>query len=437
MTSINRERSRQLAARLEALVPGGAHTYAKGPDQYPAGRAPIIARGLGARVWDVDGNEYVEFGSGLRAVALGHAEPRVLAAAARAMADGLNFARPSLLEVDAAERLLADIPAADMVKFARNGSDVTTAAVKLARAYTGRDLVAICDQPFFSTDDWFIGSTAMPAGIPQLIREQTLKFAYNNLAGLRALFEANPGAIACVVMEAEAAEQPAVGFLEGVRALCTEHGALLVFDEMIAGYRLAIGGAQAVFGVEPDLATFGKAIGNGFALSALVGRRDVMRLGGFPTDRDRVFLLSTTHGAESTALGAFLEVSRIYAEEAIIERLADRGRRLAAAVTQVAQAAGVADRFTLHGPPCNLVFATLDPAGHRSQPYRTLFLQEMLDRGVLAPSFVVSAALTDQEIDRTVEAVAGALAVYRRALEDGTAGYLEGRPVQPVFRPRG
>ncbi len=437
MTRINRERSRALAERLAALVPGGAHTYAKGPDQYPDGRAPIIARGRGALVWDVDGNEYVEYGSGLRAVALGHAEPRVLAAVRAALDDGSNFARPSALEVEAAECLAAQVPSAAMVKFAKNGSDVTTAAVKLARAFTGRDLVAICEQPFFSIDDWFIGRTAMPAGIPDAVRALTVTFRHNDLESLRALLAAHPGRIACVVMEAEAGVEPEPGFLEGVRSLCTRDGALLVFDEMIAGYRLAIAGGQELFGIVPDLATFGKAMANGFALSALTGRRDVMELGGFPTERDRVFLLSTTHGAETHALAAFLAVSRIYAEDGIIERLAERGARLASGVRAAAIEAGVGEQFTLHGHAANLVYATRDAAGLRSQPFRTLFLQELLERGVLAPSFVVSAALTDAEIDRTVDAVRGALGVYRRALEEGVDRYLEGRPVQPVFRPRG
>src|SRR6185295_17680746 len=178
------------------VIPGGAHTYAKGDDQYPADTLPILVRGEGARVWDADGNEMLEYGMGLRAVSLGHAFAAVNDAAARQMQLGSNFCRPSALELESAEALLA-LVGGDMVKFAKNGSDVMNAAVRLARAHTGRDLVVVCaDHPFFSTGDWFIGATPMNAGVPSAVRELTLKFRYNDLSSLEALFDAHPGQIA-------------------------------------------------------------------------------------------------------------------------------------------------------------------------------------------------------------------------------------------------
>jgi glutamate-1-semialdehyde 2,1-aminomutase len=434
---VNFERSTALTGRLHELIPGGAHTYAKGDDQYPEGMAPVIERGDGCRVWDVDGNVFLEYGMGLRSVTLGHAYPPVLAAVEQAMRRGLNFVRPAALELAAAEALLDVLPNAEMVKFAKNGSDVTTAAVKLARAATGRDLVAICaDQPFFSTDDWFIGATPMASGIPQVIRDLTLRFPYNDAAALEALFEAHPGAIACVIMEAATSVEPVPGYLEAVQAICRQHGALFILDEIITGFRWHLGGAQAVYGVQPDLAAFGKALGNGFSIAALVGRRELMELGGLQHDRERVFLLSTTFGAESTSLAAALEVMRIYREEGVIEQLYRAGERLGVGVAEVAGGHGVADRFQLRGRPCNLVFATLDAEGAPSQAFRTLFLQELISRGVIAPSFVVSYAHRDEDIDQTVEAIDGALAVYARALSDGVEAHLRGRPVRPVMRAR-
>ena len=198
--------ARSLQRRAHDLIPGGAHTYAKGDDQYPETAPPFIARGRGCHVWDLDGNEFIEYGMGLRSVGLGHAFPRVIDAVRRELANGSNFTRPSPREVEAAETFLGCVSTAEMVKFAKNGSDATTAAVKLARAYTGRDLVAICgDQPFFSTDDWFIGSTGMPDGIPERIRELTVKFRFNDASTLESLFLAHPAQIACVVLEAETA----------------------------------------------------------------------------------------------------------------------------------------------------------------------------------------------------------------------------------------
>src|SRR5208283_4601263 len=199
-------RSRALKPKAHRLIPGGAHTYAKGDDQFPEQAPGFIARGKGCHVWDVDGNEFIEYGMGLRAVTLGHAFDPVVEAAYKQMQLGINFSRPAKIEVDLAELMVEIIDGADMVKFAKNGSDVTTAAVKLARAYTGRDLIAICgDQPFFSTDDWFIGTTEPNAGIPHAIAKLTVTFHYNDLRSLRDLFDQFPDQIACVVLEAEAA----------------------------------------------------------------------------------------------------------------------------------------------------------------------------------------------------------------------------------------
>lgn len=431
------KRSQELSRRLRSVVPGGAHTYAKGDDQYPEHLAPVLVRGSGSHVWDVDGNAYVEYGSGLRAVSLGHGEPRVVAAAAAALADGTNFVRPTALELRTADDFLDSVGAGEMVKFAKNGSDATTAAVRLARAATGRDLVAICaDQPFFSTDDWFVGSTAMPAGVPEAVRRLTVTFRYNDLASLDQVLAAHPGAVAAIVLEPATAIEPAPGFLEGVRERCDRYGAVLVFDEMITGFRWSIRGAQSTYGVTPDLSCFGKALGNGVAIAALVGRRELMELGGFDHDRERVFLLSTTHGAESHGLAAAAVVMDIYRREAVVDRLRERGERLRTGLASEIAAAGLGDHVLVLGHPANLTFATLDPAGQRSQQYRTLFLQEIIRRGVIGPSFVVSASLSDEDIDVTVDAVRGALGVYRRALEGRIEDELESRPVAPVFRPR-
>lgn len=256
-------RSIDLSARLHQAVPGGAHTYAKGDDQYPEGLAPVIDHGRGAHVWDVDGNRFVEYGSGLRSVVLGHAHQGVLDAVARQIQRGSNFARPSAIEVAAAERFLGCVPTADMVKFTKNGSDATTAAVRLARAITGRPMLAVCqDQPFFSTDDWFISTTPMSAGIPEQVSDLTLQFPYGNLEAVDALFASHTQQIACVVLEARTATEPPPGYLQGLRDVVHSHGALLVFDEMITGFRLSEHGAQGLHGVAPDLSTFGKALGN-------------------------------------------------------------------------------------------------------------------------------------------------------------------------------
>ena len=430
--------SEEHTSAVRDLIPGGAHTYAKGEDQYPAGMAPVIERGAGCRVWDIDGNEFVEFGSGLRSTTLGHGFEPVVRAVQRQLADGVNFVRPHRLEREAAERMIDLVPSAEMVKFGVNGSDTTTAAVRLARAYTGRDMVAVCQQhPFFATDDWFIVTTAMSAGIPEAVRPLTVPFYYNDLPSLESLFGTYPGQIAAVVLEAETAEPPAPGFFAGLRELCDRHGALLILDEIITGFRWHERGAQFIYAIEPDLCTFGKGMANGFPLSALAGRREVMRLGGYAEDADRVFLLSQTAGGQPWALAALLAVIDTYEREHIAEQLHSIGADLRIAVEDVVAEAGLSSYFQLRGRDCNLVYVARDGDGHPSQEFRTLVLQEFLEHGILAPSFVVNAAHDPKAVRHAVDAVAELMPVYRRALEDGVSAVLRGRPVRPAIRRRG
>ncbi len=429
------DKSKELQEKAHDLIPGGAHVYAKGDDQYPINAPAFIERGKGCHVWDVDGNEFIEYGMGLRAVTLGHAFPSVVDAAARQMQSGANFTRPHPIEVECAEMVSRLIPTAQMVKFGKNGSDATTAAVKLARAATGRDMVAVCaQQPFFSVDDWFIGATPFSSGIPQAAKDLTVKFNLNDLACLESLFNQYPNKIACVMMEAETSLAPAPGFLQSVQDLVHKHGAIFVLDEMITGFRWHIGGAQTYFGLSPDLSTFGKAIGNGFSVSALVGRRDIMELGGLRHDKKRVFLMSTTHGAETHALAAAIETMHVYEREGVIEVLYRQGARLRKGIEKAIVEHHLQGYFGVLGKDPNLVYATYDENKKSSQPFRTLFLQETIKRGLLMPSLVVSFSHSDADIDRTIEAIADVLHIYGKAIREGVDKYLVGRPVKPVFR---
>ncbi|ESX98101.1 glutamate-1-semialdehyde 2,1-aminomutase [Mesorhizobium sp. LNJC405B00] len=428
-------KSARLQERGRELIPGGSHTYAKGEDQYPVLAPGFIERGLGCHVWDVDGNKYIEYGMGNRSVGLGHAYPTVLRAVETALGSGSNFTRPASIEVECAETFL-ELIGAQMVKFCKDGSDATSGAVRLARAYTGRDLVACCaDHPFFSTDDWFIGSTPMNAGIPQAVRNLTLTFRYNDIASVKDLFERHPGKVAALILEPSRGDDPADGFLHNVQRLCKENGALFILDEMITGFRWHAAGAQRLYGIEPDLSTFGKALGNGFSVSALAGKREYMRLGGLEhTDRPRVFLLSTTHGAETHALAAAIATMRTYREQPVIEHLHRQGTKLKDGITDIARSHGVDKHFKVVGRPSCLTYATLDQDGKPSQTFRSLFLQETIKRGVLMPSLVVSYTHDDATLMKTIDAVDGALAVYARALESGASHFLVGRPSQIVFR---
>lgn len=428
-------RDAALHARAQRLIPGGCHTYSKGDDQFPANAPRLLERAEGCWAWDPDGGRWLDYGMGLRAVLLGHAYAPVVEAVRAELVRGSNLTRPSPLEGELAEELHDLFPCAEMVKFAKNGSDVTSAAVRLARAYTGRDLVAACRaNPFYSFDDWWIGTTAMSSGIPRDYAALTKPFDYDDLPGLAAIFDAHPGQVACVMIEPVALARPSAGFLQGLADLAHRHGALVIFDEMICGFRYHLRGAHGLFGVSPDLATYGKALGNGFSVSALCGRADVMRLGGSSPDRERVFLLSATHGAETHALAAALAAVRAMRGQDVVAHVRRLGARLRAGVAEAAREAGLSDHLECLGWDESPVLVCRGADRKPSLPLRTLLLQELAARKVLIPYVAISLAHGDAELDLTLDALRAALPLYRRALEDGAERHLLGPAVKPVFR---
>lgn len=427
--------------RLLRVIPGGAHTYSRGFDQYPQNAPQILEGGQGAYVYTPEGARFLDYGMALRAVNIGYAEDEIDAAAFAQMKKGNNLTRPSLVELEAAELLVSLFDSVDMVKFTKNGSTSVSAAVKLARAYTGRELVARCQQhPFFSYDDWFIGSTPITRGIPADTIEKTKMFNYNDIASLEALIDRYPGQISCVVLEPAATDEPAVGadgrnFLQQVQALCQRHGIVFVLDEMITGFRWHLHGAQHMYGVQPDLCTFGKAMANGYSVSCVAGRREIMELGSIEFEgRERLFLLSTTHGAEMNGLGAFVKTVEFMQRHDVVGQLWNYGERLVGLLNRKAAEHGVADSFKAGGVACSPWYATLGRDGAVSLPLRTLFAQEMVKQGVLMPWIALCWRHGDAELALTERALDAALPVYRKALAEGTEGYLRGPAIKPVFR---
>ena len=428
-------KSLQIQKKFNDTIPGGSHTYAKGDDQYPEFMPPYIEKGKGCHIWDIDGNEFIEYGMGLRTVTLGHAFEPIVEAAYKQMLLGNNFVRPARIELECAEEFLSVIDGADMVKFSKDGSDATNGAVKLARAHTGRDLVGVCaNHPFFSVDDWFIGSTPMSAGIPDVVKEMTVKFFFNDIGSVEKMFADHPDKISCVILEAEKYAPPEDNFLHKLMDVCHKNGALFILDEMITGFRWHLGGAQKMYDIVPDLSTFGKAMGNGFAISALTGKREFMELGGLHHKKERVFLISTTHGAENHALAAAIANIRFFKENDVIERLDEQGRKLKEGVNRASTELGINSHVRIIGPNCCSVYTTSDQEGKPSQPFRTLFIQECMKRGLLMPSSIVSYSHSDKDIEETVEKMQEAMVVYKKAMEEGVDKYLVGKPVAPVFR---
>lgn len=421
--------------KAHQYIPAGAHTYSRADDSYPLNAPPVLARGAGAHVWDMEGNQFLDFGMALRAVTVGYDFGRISQAAIAQIHNGNNLTRASKIEIEAAETICNLIPWVEMVKFAKNGSNVTTAALKLARAYTGKRFIAKCAQhPFFSFDDWFIGKTVMDRGTPSEHTSLTLDFNYNDIDSLAALFASHPGEIAAVILEPATTDEPTDHFLQKVKALCQANGALLILDEMITGFRWHLQGACRYYEVEPDLVTYGKGMANGFSVAAIGGRREIMELGGINTCDERVFLLSTTHGAEMCGLGAFVETVKVYQELDVIGSIWRAGASLMEGMNGIAAELGIADHFSFVGVPCSPNFLTRDSSGEISLPFRTLFVQEMVKNGVLMPWVALSYSHGENEIAVALEAARKSLEVYRRALSDGVDRYLEGRAIKSVFR---
>ncbi|WP_090557901.1 glutamate-1-semialdehyde 2,1-aminomutase [Pedobacter hartonius] len=422
--------------KLHNLIPGGAHTYSRGDDQFPANAPSILERGEGAYVFSPDGKKYLDYGMGLRSVNIGYGNKEIADACYTEIIKGNNLTRASLTELRAAELLTELIPSVDMVKFAKHGSAVTSAAVKLARAYTGKKFVAVpSEQPFFSYDDWFIGSTVMQRGIPAEMTTLTLKFNYNNIDSLIHLFDAHPGEIAAVMLEAATNIKPQPDFLYQVKALCKKNGAVFILDEMITGFRWHLQGAQTYFNIEPDLCTFGKAMANGFAVAALAGKREIMEVGGILEEgAERVFLTSTTHGAEMSALGAFIKTMEILKRDSIVEHFWEYGQNLMDGLNGIAGDLGIEEQFYVEGYPCSPNYVVKDKTGNVSLAMRTLFAQEMLSKDVLMPYIAVSYSHQNAELDLTLDAARHALKICQQALNDGYESYLNSPVIKPVFR---
>jgi len=422
--------------KLNDLIPGGAHTYSRGDDQYPSNAPQILERGKGAYVWDPDGNKYLDYGMALRANTLGYANDEVDYAAFEGARKGNNLTRASLIELRAAETIIDLIPGTDMVKFGKNGSTVTSAAIKLARAYTGRKYIARCaEHPFFSYDDWFIGNTPMLNGIPEEISNLTITFRYNDLASLEELFLKYPEQISCVILQPAEFVEPIDNYLQKAMDICHKNGALFILDEMITGFRWHLQGAQKYYNVIPDLSTFGKAMANGYSVSALVGKRDIMNQGGIKEiGKERVFLVSTTHGAEMSGLAAFVKTVEIYKQHQVVNHLWDYGKKMIDGMNAIAQEFGLEDKFKMFGFPCSPNYITYDQDGNASLGFRTLFAQEMIKNKVLIPWVALSYSHGQDELDQTLQATRKSLIVVKEALTYGLDKYLVGDVIKPVFR---
>lgn len=416
--------------RAQKVIPLASQTFSKSRTQYPVGVSPLyLERGDAGHVWDVDGNEYIDFVSSLASVTLGYKDPDVDAAVRAQLDKGVILSLPHPIEAEVAELICDMVPCAEMVRFGKNGSDATSGAIRIARAFTNRDHIALCG--YHGWQDWYIGSTARNLGVPQATRDLSHSFAFNDLASATALFDQFPDQIAAIIIEPMNVAYPTPGFLEGLKQLAQDRGAVLIFDETITGFRFSNGGAQELFGVTPDLACFGKGLANGYPVSAVAGRRDVMML------MEEVFF-SFTFGGEMLSLAAAKATLTKLKQEPVVARICGNGDKVIAGLTAIIADHGLSDIFGVCGHPSWSFLTLSDARGASSFEIKTLLMQEMHQKGILSVgTHNINYAHTDADIDALLAAYTEILPFIGARLDEG--GLLQALrcdPLVPLFKVR-
>ncbi len=421
------EQSLALLEQARAHIPGQAQTFSKCWTQYPLGASPVFAvRADGGRVWDADGNEFIDWPMALGPLLLGHNNPRVNEAIRDRLSDGIAFSLPTNEELSLAGRLVEWFPYAEGVRFGKNGSDATSGAVRAARAFTGKEKILCCG--YHGWQDWFIGTTTRNAGVPESVRSLTIPFPYNDIDALGELLRLHSGDVAAIIMEPMGIVEPADGYLEAVKALSQQHEAVLIFDECWTGFRIDLRGAYGRFGVAPDIACFGKALGNGAPISVILGRSDVMEM------FEEAFF-SFTFGGDMIGIAAANAVLDVLESEPVLEHVERIGRDLMEGFRDAVQDHGLGDHIEVEGYPARHVM-NFSGDGHDGWLLKSVFQQEGCAAGVLtagwhAPSY----AHTDADVEKTLAAYEGAFSIMKEGLENGAlSDALHGRMVEPVFR---
>ena len=410
------------------LIPGGCQTFSKMPYQHVAGVSPtILSRGLGCKSWDVDGNEFIDYMMSLGPNILGYADKEINAAAFEGAKLGILSSLGHPLETVLAEKLVSVIPCAEMVRFGKNGSDVTSASIRAARSFTGRDKILVCG--YHGWHDWYIGSTSRNLGVPKEVQSLTIEFKYNDIDSLRCAFKNNSGEIAAVMMEPVNFIEPKDDFLEKVKSITHENNALLIFDEVITGFRMNIEGAQNHYSVFPDLACFGKAMANGYPMSALVGRADIMSI------FEEAFF-SGTFAADLISISASIATINAIEERGTLQHINSVGLRLKDGYNKIAKSLGLTHLTKMIGYGWWPEYLFYDNQGNVSLKIQSLFQQEIVRRGILTRAGIFlcgSHQITD--IDKTLEVFQEALMIVGAAVKTGKVlEWLDGDILEPVIR---
>jgi glutamate-1-semialdehyde 2,1-aminomutase len=424
------QKSTNFLNRAELSIPLGSQTFSKSKTQYPVGSSPLfISRAKGPYAWDIDGNRYLDLVNSLAAITIGHSNKKITSAVRRQLKKGTLFTLPGILETEVAELIISTVPSAEMVRFAKNGTDATSAAIRLARSFTGRDEIAFCG--YHGWHDWYIGATSMSKGVPRQVSDLTHKFIYNDIDSLETIFKHRPDKIGAVILEPMSSEYPRNNFLENVKAVTAKYGAILIFDETITGFRLSTGGAQQVFNVIPDLTTLGKGIANGYPLSVVTGRKEIM------LEMEKIFF-SGTFGGELLSLAAAKTVINLHIKHDVTYRLSQIGTEIASGLEKMILEYKLDQVLNLSGHPAWKFLNWNSINQFDSKTIKSFFMQEMLNKGVLVlSSHNVSLSLKERHIKKLLEIYSEVLFDISKSIADETlARRLKNKPLEPLFKIR-
>jgi glutamate-1-semialdehyde aminotransferase len=420
--------SKKLWEKALKVIPGGSQTLSKAPNMFTFGVSPMfLQKGEGAYVWDVDGNKFIDYPLALGPITLGHNHPSTVKAVTEQLKNGTVFSLMHPLEAEVAEMLVESIPCAEMVKFGKNGADATSAAIRLSRKITGNDIILSCG--YHGYHDWYISSTELRGGVPEFNRELIHSFDYNNPSSLEELFSKFHGKVAAVILEPVSTVSPDKDFLHRVKEITHKNGAILVFDEIVTGFRLAMGGASEYYGVTPDLSCIGKGMANGMPISALVGKKELMQ------EMEGIFF-STTYGGETLSLAATKATICEMREKSVQKHLWEMGEKLQSYTAQCIKKYGLEKHITLTDIYPKFWMNFIDQNGDEDNDVKGLFFQETALRGVLVGGLqYISYSHSEQVIEETKKAFDESLEIVGTAVKSGDLkSYLKGTPPGNVFK---
>ena len=418
--------SNRIYNKAEKIIPCQTQTLSKAPFNYVDGLSPkYLKKGKGCHVWDVDGNKYIDYGMALGAISLGYCYDVVDNSIREQLKDAINLTLMHPLEVEVSELLIDIIPCAEMVRFGKNGSDVTSAAIRLARAYTKKDLVICCG--YHGWQDWYASTLSLNEGIPKDVKKLTIKFNYNDIDTLKKIIDENHNKIACLIIEPSVSELPYDDFLHKAKELCSKNKIVFIFDEMKTGCRIAIGGAQEYFGIIPDIATFGKGIGNGMPISAIVGKEKIMSY------MKNIFFSFTSGGELLSLAAAKATINEFISKDAIV-KMNKLGLILFEEYNKILEYYGLHKIIKLKGMKTYNVLTILD--SKKAELYKSLLIQEMAKRGILFGGYnIICYSHEKEDIDKSIQAFNESVELLSIWIKDRIEDEkLEGKPTRPVFK---